>query len=85
MRKIKRIQIEREVTDDVICNKCERSLKASHGYCGLLGAEVVGGFDSPKLGDCSIYQFDLCEYCLDELFFTFKIDPLVDDFDEEKL
>jgi hypothetical protein len=60
--------------------------KFGNDYEGLLGARVCGGYGS-KLGDCSEYEFDLCEDCLDKLFDEFEIDPLVKtmwDEDEEQ-
>lgn len=68
-----------EKTKDVICNKCERSLKADDEYVddfnGLVECRILGGYYSPVLIDSRKYIFSLCEYCLDEMFKTFKIQP----------
>jgi len=69
-----------EVIVDIICNKCNRSLKSNDPddpeYYGLTSANVSGGYNSPVLGDCTHYSFSLCEYCLKELFSSFQIDAL---------
>ena len=68
--------VTKEVTivDDILCNKCGESLKFEMNYNGLVGAYVVGGYDSPVLADMATYRFDLCEACLQELFDSFKLD-----------
>lgn len=65
-----------EITENILCNRCNQSLKAKcGGYEGLLSSQVFCGYDS-KLGDMNEYRFDLCEDCLIWLFATFKHDPL---------
>lgn len=61
------------VVDDYICNKCGNSLKdrCDMNYEGLF-AEGGGGYAS-KIGDCTKWDFCLCEDCLVELFKTFKV------------
>lgn len=72
---------EVEYVEDVICNRCGNTCKPpdASDFYGLIEARVSGGYWSPRLGDMRVYVFSLCENCLDELFSTFKIDPLVDD------
>jgi len=90
MRKLETQTITKtaEVTTDILCNKCGNSLlegKGSGGEdaYGLVGAYVSTGYFSPALGDGNEYSFDMCEKCLDELFKTFKHDPLVSNFWEK--
>jgi len=77
MKKIKKEKITKtiEIIDDVLCNKCGRSCKMQNvsDLYGLIETEVHTGFCSPKLGDCNIFIFSLCEFCLSELFDTFKL------------
>lgn len=79
MIKTSKIMIEKEVIDDVICNKCGASMyngKANIGNCfGLIEAKVSGGYDSPVLGDCETYTFSLCERCLLVLFNDCQVKP----------
>jgi hypothetical protein len=85
MRKLetKKITTNSTIVVDVLCNKCGESLREgwasgiSDAY-GLVGAYVSTGYFSPALGDGNHYEFDLCERCLDELFKTFKHDPLIE-------
>lgn len=76
MRKfhLEKIEVDKEVLDDIICNKCGRSCKDSSemNYEGLLEISVEGGYAS-ILGDTVKYTFSLCEECLKELFESFKI------------
>lgn len=71
-----KIEVDKEILDDIICNKCGESCKDSSGmnYEGLIEASVEGGYAS-KLGDTVRYTFSLCENCLSALFDTFKFDP----------
>lgn len=79
MRKVKVIEktVQQEIVEDVLCNMCGSSCGIKLGetkeYYGLIEITVSGGYASPKLGDCSLYRFSICEYCLDELFNKFKI------------
>lgn len=78
MRKTSIQNIKTVVTEDIICNKCEASLKDKfdgfNNYEGLVEASFIGGYYS-KIGDSLECQFSLCEDCLIELFKTFKIEP----------
>jgi hypothetical protein len=84
---------------EYICNWCGESCSLglpSEGPMidgGLLDAEITGGYNSTPgngdgaLDDMTLYQFSLCEFCLDYLFEQFKIPPkvhcLIDDGKEE--
>lgn len=66
--------LEKEVTDDILCNMCTRSLKSNsrpgidkeHISCdGLVEAKTQHGYGSLKDGDT--YIFSLCEGCLDKI------------------
>ncbi len=85
MRKLETQTITKttEVTTDILCNKCGESLiegkdSGGEGVYGLVDAYVSTGYFSPALGDGNTYKFDLCERCLNELFKTFKHDPLIE-------
>lgn len=73
-------EVVEEFVDDVICNKCGKSLidEGNMNYEGLIEASVSGGFHS-KIGDMVDLKFSLCEDCLIEMFKTFKHDPYVRD------
>lgn len=75
-------EIIEDIIEDILCNKCGKSLKDEQGmnYEGLVEANFIGGFYS-KFGDMSKYKFSLCEECLDELFKSFKHDPYVPDYE----
>lgn len=77
--KLKKV-IEQNYVDDIICNKCCKSLKGEYHYEGLTRAKSTGGYDS-KIGDMVTWSFDLCEDCLLELFKQFKISP----YEEENI
>ena len=56
---------------------------------GLLNAKVSGGYNSTPgngegaLDDMSSYEFSLCEFCLDWLFSSFTIPPVVRRYHED--
>lgn len=75
MMKTKEESIKTEVVEDIICNKCGKSLKADMNFPGLVEVSVRGLFDSPRLADETVYTFSMCEDCLMDLFDTFKIPP----------
>ncbi len=76
MKKTKTVMVKQEVIEDIICNMCGNSCydEAGENIEGLIECCFRGGFYS-KLGDLVVYQFSLCEGCLEELFKKFKIDP----------
>jgi hypothetical protein len=73
------------MADAVLCNRCGLSCTVGPegspdaGPAGLIGATVVGGYESTPgngygaLDDGTSYRFSMCEFCLDDLFSTFKI------------
>lgn len=62
----------------VHCNKCERPMRSTEidSVYGLQ-AEVRGQYGSPSIPDGLPLRFDLCEFCLTDLFKTFKL-PLTE-------
>jgi hypothetical protein len=74
-RKVVR-QIEEELTDDILCNKCGESCLDKHerNFEGLIEAHLSGGYGS-KIGDGIEVEFSLCELCLIELFDRCVIKP----------
>jgi hypothetical protein len=74
MRKLKKARRTVEVVEDVVCNRCGGTCLIEREQYGLAAA-VEGGYNSTHLADFTIYQFDLCEKCLAELFAGFKIKP----------
>lgn len=78
MLKHKTVMEEVAYVEDIICNKCEKSLKDSSNinYEGLVEADVAFGYGSDHFGDMTQIQFSLCEKCLHNLVATFKISPL---------
>lgn len=78
MKKIKKVQREVEIVDDVICNKCGKSCRPSDevpDFYGLIEASFSTGYESKALPDGMSYTFSLCEECLAELFDSFQIEP----------
>jgi hypothetical protein len=80
MRVTKKIQQTVEVTDDILCNRCGRSLKTKldpdgeiYNFDGLAECTVSGGYTSPCLSDMTNYTFSLCEPCLVDIFNSFKL------------
>lgn len=79
------------MADAVLCNRCGLSCvigpneSPAIGPAGLIDATVVGGYESTPgngygaLDDGDSYHFSLCEFCLDDLFSTFKIPVVVID------
>jgi len=71
--------------DDILCNKCGKSMKTECGFIGLTEARVVGSYCSTSLTDGDIHSFSLCEECLEVLFSTFTITSLESKLDETEL
>lgn len=75
---IEKIEVNEEITDDIICNKCGSTCKTKCGnYEGLIETQVYGGYDA-LLGDMVRYTFSICEICLKDMFDKFKIPPFED-------
>ena len=87
MRITKIAKVDREITTDIICNKCGESCKEELldetmqmcSFYGLIEVTVTGGYCSTHLADGSSYTFSLCEKCLVELFESFKIKESYDE------
>ena len=79
MKVLKKVTKEIEELDDLICNKCGKTLKqiigsdGTYNFCGLEEVRMVCGYGS--LNDGDIYQFSMCEQCVLELMETFTIPP----------
>lgn len=75
----------------ILCNMCGESLchdiKTKSGRWhsdeahGLIGASVMGGYESYHLLDMTSYTFNMCELCLRKMFNQFVIKPKVADND----
>jgi hypothetical protein len=80
MRVTKKIQQTVEVTDDILCNRCGKSLKTKldpegeiYNFDGLTEGCITGSYTSSHLADMETYCFSLCEQCLVDIFKAFKI------------
>ena len=77
MKITKLVQKEVEETDDLICNKCGKTLKqiisrdGAYNFCGLEEVRMVCGYGSEN--DGIIFTFSMCEKCTQELMSQFKI------------
>jgi hypothetical protein len=67
--------VEKLVTEDIICNKCGKSLYNGYDYLGLVESKIDCSYYS-KLGDGEKVKFSLCEDCLLDLFKDFAFSPL---------
>jgi len=74
MKQLKELPTTYRVIESCRCNKCGQEMLTTMG--NIYGAEisVEGGYESPVLEDCTTYEFDLCEYCLQQLFDSFMFD-----------
>lgn len=79
MIKYKKVQKEDIEIEDIICNKCGKSMNTECGFIGLEDAKVRGHYSSTNLKDYHTYSFSLCEECLEQLFNTFKISVDISD------
>lgn len=76
MKKTKTILLEKEIVEDIICNKCGNSCRPGEDvpdYYGLVEATFTTGYESTHFDDYWKYTFSLCEGCLFEFFSRFKI------------
>jgi len=83
MKKIKTIQKEIEIVDDVVCNKCSKSCRPNKevsDFYGLIEASFATGYESEALPDGVTFTFSLCEECLAEMFKGFSIEPEKEEF-----
>jgi hypothetical protein len=79
MKVYKKVTKEVEELDDVICNKCGKTLKKEifrddFNYCGLEELIMSCGYGSDNDGD--VYIFSLCEECVFKLMSEFKIQAI---------
>lgn len=83
MKVIRKIQVEEDHVDDVLCNQCGESCIPQYGPCpeGLIGIEIHGGYGSEHIEDGVTLKFDLCEKCVVKLILSFKIQPEFSDRD----
>ncbi len=71
-----------EVIDDIICNKCSKSMSMPLGswdepgdFYGLQEASFSTGYLSKDFPDSRVYSFSMCEPCLKWLFELFNLPP----------
>jgi hypothetical protein len=71
MKQLTELPTTYRVVESCHCNKCGREMLTPMG--NICGVEVYieGCYESPVLNDCTTYTFDLCEYCLRDLFDSF--------------
>ena len=89
MRTYKRVVIdnpvEKQVEDDVICNKCGERKKSGITNPFTL---VKIWFEYGSKYDDDYWEFDICDDCIDSIIKTFKYSPLgfkkQEEFDEWK-
>lgn len=79
-----------------ICNLCGETCTLGKDAqfpdfeAGLIGAKVSGGYESTPgnghgtLDDLALYEFNLCEFCLDWLFGKFKVPVSVSEYSSER-
>lgn len=66
----------RQVVERVVCDRCaleisEEQFRFGNWYSGA----YPGGYGSNPLSDGTLYEWDMCEKCLAEMFDSFKIAP----------
>ena len=74
MRKMKKILVEQEKVQEVICNRCGRHFpeeKRDVTDLETLHVEQCWGYFSEKDGERQ--SFDLCEECYDEIIKSFRV------------
>jgi ssDNA-binding Zn-finger/Zn-ribbon topoisomerase 1 len=86
MKVMKKVTKEVEEIDDMICNKCGKTLKqilskyGDYNFCGLEEVKMVCGYGSEN--DGTIFTFSICEECVLEMMAGFQIPP--EEKEEEK-
>lgn len=73
-----------KVTEDVLCDRCGKSLKGHVGNINGLRLQGSGSYDSTHFPDMHTFDADVCEACVVEWFKTFKRDPIQDFYDEQE-
>lgn len=66
----KTIQIEREVFDKFICDKCKNEITDPMELQESYSIKFIGGYNS-IFGDSSEIECDLCQHCLHSLIQDF--------------
>lgn len=68
MIKMKKVQVEKEYIDYIICDKCGRKLDPEDflEFQERLSIRFCGGYGS-IFGDLNEMSCDLCQYCVKEL------------------
>lgn len=78
-----KIQVEKEIVKDCICNMCGNtciiSKHETRADINCLVGEIMGQFFSTHIEDMVQYQFHLCESCTKTLMESFKIPPTKND------
>lgn len=64
------------VTEDVLCDRCGKSLKGHIGNINGLHLQGSGAYDSTHFPDMHSFEADVCEACTVEWFKTFQHNPL---------
>lgn len=78
MIKTAKATVVRDEVIDVLCNKCGESCRKINGGYDYVSICYTGGYESMILGDCSRYEFELCEPCLADLIDSLKISASVE-------
>jgi len=84
MKIMKKVVKEVEEIDDMICNKCGKTLKQiigndeEYNFCGLEEVRMVCGYGSKN--DGTIFTFSMCEECVLKMMSEFKIKPTEVDY-----
>lgn len=69
MKIFKKKLVETNIIEDIICNKCGKSLRSKYNsttFVGLIDGFVQGSYFSDKLDDLVNYKFSICEECVSE-------------------
>ena len=68
-----------EIVDGIACNKCGK--KYTGDYCDMRDiTDVTIHFGFGSRHDTDVWEFDLCDDCIDEMIAGFKIPPQVNAF-----
>jgi hypothetical protein len=72
MRITKKVKVEKEIVENILCNNCGSSLIKDLDFGGI-DVDMVCGYGSGE--DGVRYRFDLCELCVKKIMSGFKIAP----------
>lgn len=64
-----------QVTTDILCNKCGKSICLNTSTSWITGGEVTADFEYGSNKDDTMYKFHICDDCYDEFIGTFKYKP----------